>query len=421
MLKALELSGLTPTRNNRSDKEPLVILGGEGLVNPLPFTPFADITVVGDGEEALLKTLAELSDKNSKEAKLQKLTQARIPGVYVSAYPPEIGSFRSAHIKYNQQRYPPGSVVVKDGVSSLVINKGCRYHCGFCQYTHTHGLQQRRFRDLTEHMQLLKNAGAKTLVLISAAASNYFYKDENGVKQTISDIVKAAKELELEPVLSADRPEDAELILQATTPNKVVFAPEASPELRQVVLGKTIAENDLLRAIESSIQHGVPTVNLFAIVGIPGETAGDLNYFVDLSSKIIEMFHQSAVPNPLINLHIMPLLASPYTPLDTAAMVTYSEYMEKVNWVRNQIPIQFRKFINVYPNITETHFMTEVLFKRGDADIGLVFLALFRQLKNGEQVNPDDLRSFLTRQGYNFEDFLSAKTTDDLPRIMSIH
>ncbi|MBI4974185.1 radical SAM protein [Candidatus Roizmanbacteria bacterium] len=422
MMGAIKTSGIEPLGMHRGNTDPLVILGGEGMVNPLPFAPFGDVIVVGDGEEVLL----QVSDAWSRTTGLDRNTRLNfiknldIPGVFVSVFLP-VEPIPAAKLKYNNQRYIPGSSIIRDGNASLVINKGCQHgsECRFCQYGHTHSFQQRRFSDLVEHMRLFKEHGATQISIISAAASGYFYKEAR-TKYSVGNIIDEALSLDLQPILSADRPEDIFRILEHETPDKVLLAPEASPQLRESVLKKTIKEEVLLNAIHAALDKGVPTISLYGIVGIPGETEDDLKYFSDLAQDTLTYAKSKNIPNPKVNLHFMPLLASPHTPLETVQMIPWQTFDEKLETIRNIIPEELRSSINIVQGISELAYLMEILFKRGFQDAGLATFEYYQALQHNP--NTDKIALLLermTKYNINFDVLFASKEKRELPNAVT--
>ena len=55
MLEALDLAGIPLHAADRTDADPLVIVGGHASFNPEPVADFVDAVIVGDGEEAVLR------------------------------------------------------------------------------------------------------------------------------------------------------------------------------------------------------------------------------------------------------------------------------------------------------------------------------------------------------------------------------
>ncbi len=90
MLTALDLAGIPLHARDRTDGDPIVIIGGHASFNPEPVADFIDAAIVGDGEEAVLAVtdiVAEHKAEGSpggREELLMRLAQTG--GVYVPAF-----------------------------------------------------------------------------------------------------------------------------------------------------------------------------------------------------------------------------------------------------------------------------------------------------------------------------------------------
>lgn len=55
MLNAIDLAGIPVRQADRTDTDPIVLIGGHAAFNPEPVADFIDAAVLGDGEEACLE------------------------------------------------------------------------------------------------------------------------------------------------------------------------------------------------------------------------------------------------------------------------------------------------------------------------------------------------------------------------------
>lgn len=123
--------GLPLRRADRTDCDPLVWCGGQGVHNPLPMAPIADVIVVGDAEEPL-PALLRLHDRHSnRRAFLEEA--ANVTGVFVpSVHDRTRDAVRQSvatDITVTLDHYIN---VSHDSTRRLEIARGCRYKCTFC-------------------------------------------------------------------------------------------------------------------------------------------------------------------------------------------------------------------------------------------------------------------------------------------------
>lgn len=115
---------------DRSPSHPLVWAGGQGLHNPCPYSPIADLIVIGDAEDplpALLERWESCPDRGRFLA-----AAANVPGVYV----PSVHGRDSVIVQSVASDIAVSlrSVVEigHDGSRRVEIARGCRSKCAFC-------------------------------------------------------------------------------------------------------------------------------------------------------------------------------------------------------------------------------------------------------------------------------------------------
>jgi len=116
----------------RDKRHPLVWAGGQGLHNPLPMAPVADLIVIGDAEDPLPDLIrAWQRHHGDRDAFLRDA--ANVPGVFVPAHhnPREatIVQAVSSDIGITLRN---DIRVSHDGSRRIEIARGCQYKCAFC-------------------------------------------------------------------------------------------------------------------------------------------------------------------------------------------------------------------------------------------------------------------------------------------------
>ena len=68
IIRLLDVAGLRPLRTERDDTDPVVMVGGPlTSSNPYPLTPFADLIVIGDGEQIVPMVSEALRASETRE------------------------------------------------------------------------------------------------------------------------------------------------------------------------------------------------------------------------------------------------------------------------------------------------------------------------------------------------------------------
>lgn len=123
--------GIPFRRADRNPSHPLVWAGGQGLHNPLPMAPVADLVVIGDAEGPLPTLLALHDATPEREAFLSRA--AAVPGVFVpSIHDPRRDVIEQAVADDISVTLRNDIRVSLDGSRRVEIARGCRYKCTFC-------------------------------------------------------------------------------------------------------------------------------------------------------------------------------------------------------------------------------------------------------------------------------------------------
>ena len=193
----LQMGHIKLLAEERGEKDPFVIIGGPcATFNPEPLAEFADLVVIGEGEETLPKLLRLLEqlrmEKKTRREKL--LAAAQLPGVYVPQfYVPQYdrtGAFTgmehlatvpeiiSRQWVKELDAYPHTSAIISPytefaNMFIVEVARGCGRHCRFCMAGYC--FRRPRNRKLEMLLQDIRQRPENTakVGLMGAAVSDY--------------------------------------------------------------------------------------------------------------------------------------------------------------------------------------------------------------------------------------------------------
>jgi radical SAM superfamily enzyme YgiQ (UPF0313 family) len=189
---------------------------------------------------------------------------------------------------------------------------------------------------------------ARRVGLVGAAVT-----DHPKIREIVRGIVDSGREVGISS-LRADRLDDELVSLLARGGYRTLTTASdgASERLREQILRKT-TEKHLVRAAELAKTHGMKTLKLYEMVGLPGETTEDLDELIRFSRELSKII-------PLA-LGIAPFVAKRNTPLDGTAFAGIREVEGKLERLRKGL----RGKVEVRPTSARWAWVEYVLAQGG--------------------------------------------------------
>ena len=202
ILNMLDLGRIPVKTEERTEKDPFIIVGGPCVYNPEPLADFFDLAVVGEGEEVMVE-LMEAYKKWKREGKpggrqgflrcAVKLKGIYVPSFYDVAYN-EDGTVAAVVANcdaapaavekrvisdMNTVNYPTAPIVpfgeiVHDRIM-LEVFRGCSRGCRFCHAGMVYRPVRERRPELLKELarQLVDNTGYNEISLVSLSTADY--------------------------------------------------------------------------------------------------------------------------------------------------------------------------------------------------------------------------------------------------------
>jgi len=313
LVDCLDLAGIPAFADERAGaagvgtgKVPLVVIGGPlTFSNPIPAAPYADVMLLGESEETLPELVDALRDEPDRAALLAGL--AARPGFYV---PSIHGARLPAVAKAKDDNLPAFSRIRTPNteLSDMFLiepERGCHRGCTYCVMR----------RSTNGGMRLVAPAKVKSLIpndarrvgLVGAAVT-----DHPGLPEILHHIVESGREVGISS-LRADRLDDeiVGLLKRGGYKTLTTASDGASEAMRERIQRKT-KERHLIKAAELARAHGMKSLKLYMMLGLPGETTADID---ELGRFSVELSRIA----PRLVLGIAPFVAKRNTPLDGAA------------------------------------------------------------------------------------------------------
>jgi radical SAM superfamily enzyme YgiQ (UPF0313 family) len=431
-LRMLDRAGLRVRRSERCEDDPLVVVGGMAMINPIPFHDFADVVVVGEGRDTLLEIVGRLLEARRSGADRADVLDAvaDLPGVYVPAnyrivvdedgYVEEFACSRGdgrveANTVLDMTEFPIFSVWTsayacyeQGDYFSVMAAMGCHKKCPFCVVGHVQGAQSGRAITMDEDviLELARERRARYGTnLVKIFFSSAFSPDEgdiksHAIKQLLRRLIAAGFSARVGSLNV--RQADGELfeLLAAVGQREVTFAPETVEELR-ARLGKAYIRDDKLEELAALAgAHGF-SLNVYSLGGLPGETDDHTRAYARLLARL----RRAMGPGGAMFVHYNPAFMKAQTPYQFLGNTRPEEIRRRYALLRAETAELDVDFVSV---IDDPMVYYQPVLALGDLDSGRVLEHLYRR----KRVSEADWRDAFRRLGLDESRYFTAKDPD---------
>jgi radical SAM superfamily enzyme YgiQ (UPF0313 family) len=384
VLTLLRLAGMPVRATERSERHPLVVIGGAvTFVNPEPLALFADVIAAGEGE-ALVPALVEcFKAASSRSEILRGLSSKRgyyVPSHYdveyecngrIARFVPKDGTssppvVQKAALKTTDAVDPPATTIftpdTEFGSRFLIeVVRGCANLCRFCWAGYNY-LPVRAF-PTDRILELARNARTHSsrTGLVSIALC-----DHPDIEQILRSLKDMGYSISPASLRLDDLTPTIVSLLKQSGERTLTIAPETGSDRLRRVINKTVTNDEILDRAELIFSSGLDNLKLYFMIALPSETDEDLVAIRDLTLQLREIMMRYARPRGRVGRivgSVNPLVPKPGTTYQWLPMERSHTIEQKMKRLRSLVS----GIDNVYFNIkSERHSYYQALLSLGD-------------------------------------------------------
>jgi len=445
VLECVDLAGIPVRTADRTDDDPLVLVGGHCAYNPEPLADYVDAAVLGDGEEVVGEITEVVAawkaagggPRADLHRRLATVAGAYVPSLYEATFADgrlqsvrprpeateaiEVVEKRTvadlADWPYPKNQLVPVTEVVHDRLNVEVF-RGCTRGCRFCQA----GMITRPVRERpADQVRTMVSEGLKRTGYDEVALTSLSTADFSGIEQVVADTVAddACGQVSVSlPSLRVDAfTVGIAAEIQKARRTGLTFAPEAGSWRMRQVINKLIREEDLYAAVEAAYSQGWRRMKLYFLTGLPTETDEDTLGILHMARRCVEVGRQH-IRNPSVTVSVGGFVPKPFTPFQWFGQNTETELRRKVGVLRDELKRDTKGYRGVQlkwhdPRATAI----EGLLSRGDRRLGPVVEDVWRSggvfQEWSEHFNLELWTDALERQGLTLEEMVYRHRTED--------
>ena len=384
VLTLLRLAGIPIRAADRTDRDPLVMIGGAvTFVNPEPLAPFADVISAGEGEALIPPLVGAFRNSNGRDQLLRRLVGERgfyVPSFYdvryngdgtIEAFVPKDGTdappvVRKAAIATTEALDPPATTIFTPDTefgSRLLVEvvRGCANLCRFCwagyNYLPVRAFPKDRILQLAERAR----PHSRRIGLVSIALC-----DHPDIEEILTRLVEMGYSISPASLRLDDLTPTILRLLRESGERTITIAPETGSDRLRRVINKTITNDEILAAADLIFATGFENLKLYFMIGIPTETDEDLVAIHDLTRQLHDSMLRHARPRGQIGRivgSVNPLVPKPGTAYQWLPMEDDDSIERKIARMRSLMS----GIDNVYFNVkSERHSFYQALLSLGD-------------------------------------------------------
>jgi radical SAM family uncharacterized protein len=399
ILGMLDLAGIPRTTDERLERGgPLVIAGGPCAFSCEGLASYFDAVVLGDGEAAIVEILEGVRAwKRSHDlraggkARLEFLhwLATHVAGVYVPHFYhvryAESGAVSAIESAYDDLPLPIERAVVRDLDAApyptapvvplvsavhdravLEVMRGCTQGCRFCQAGMIYRpVRERRVETLLDQARNTLAATGFEEVSLSSLSTGDYSRIRELVTTLADELSRNATSISL-PSLRVDT-YSVELAEQVGRIKKtgITFAPETGSERLRAVINKPVRDSDLLDAATEAYRRGWNLIKLYFMIGLPTETAEDLDAIADLIARVSETRRARDGRRGAVNVAVSCFVPKAHTPFQWLGFRPLDSLFESIRALRSRVRSRAGRAIELRFHDPQRSYL-EAVFSRGD-------------------------------------------------------
>jgi len=387
IIRTLDLSGIAPLREERDDRDAIVLIGGPFTSsNPYPLVPFADIIAIGDGEQ-LVPVIAEALRESSTRDEFFDLIDG-MPGVFLPArheHEPRWATAPKELLPAYSQIVTPHSEL--SNMFLVEAQRGCPRPCTFCLARTMYGPNRNNQGD-----ELLDRIPdwAEKVGLVGAALSDFPHTKYVGRKLTERGVKLGVSSIRADTV-----DEELAQILKAGGLRTFTVASDAPSERLRRWLKKGITTEDLLKTAHISRKLGFSGLKVYMMIGLGPETDDDITELIEFTRELAKINR--------IALGISPFVPKRHTPHFADAFAGVKVIEGRLKRIQKEL-----RTVAELRNVSAKWAWVESVVARGGPEVGMAAYAIYKS----ESVA--SWKSALEQVGWT-DEFETNRAVIDLP------
>ncbi|QQO11407.1 TIGR03960 family B12-binding radical SAM protein [Breznakiella homolactica] len=372
VLTMLKSAGIPLHASDRTEDDPIVIMGGPCVSNPLPYSSFIDVFWIGEAEGGFFPLCTELRDMKKNGAPRRELLSriAAHPSVWTRGKARAVRAIDREFSDRNPDAavFPVPSMKVVQHHGSVEIMRGCPNGCRFCHA----GIWYRPMRQKSaavvkaEAEAFITQGGYREISLSSLSTGDYA-----GIGGLVSDLNRSYASRHISFQLPSLKVSSFSLPLlksiSEVRKSGLTFAVETPVDAWQFSINKDVCRENVIAIINEAKGQGFRGAKFYFMIGLPvgGFSASDdsSREEQEIVDFILEVSQRTGMH---FSVNVGTFIPKPHTPYQWAVQLDEETATQKLNFIRSKLKPRGFKVGTHDPFVS----VVEGIISRGDERVG---------------------------------------------------
>ncbi len=372
ILSILKSSGIPLKNLDRGQEDPVIIMGGPCISNPLPFSNHIDVFWIGEAEDEFFQLIEKLKTLKQTGASRQDLLSEMTSHPHVwtkgkeSARRARDGDFSTRLPRAPVFPVPNMKVIQHHG--AVEIMRGCPNGCRFCHAGIWYRpMRQKKPSVITAEVESFVSQGGYREISLSSLSTGDYADIDTLVKSLNRDFAPRHISFQLPSLKISTFSLTLLKSVSEVRKSGLTFAVETPVDAWQLSINKDVCRENVVEIINEAKKQGFRSAKFYFMVGLP---VGDYNNGYrgngeekEMVDFILDIHQKTKMP---MNINVGVFIPKPHTPYQWVPQISEEEALEKISYIRNELKPRGFKFNTHSPFIS----IIESIISRGDERVG---------------------------------------------------
>jgi len=413
ILSILETGQIPIDKEDRAEKDPVVIAGGPAITNPIPFGSFLDAVYLGEAEKDFYDLIKIISKAKTHGADRQSILNILTESPYIWTETKSKTVKRSIWQGFNSKvsgLIPVSSIATVQDNGIIEIMRGCPNSCRFCHAASFYRPYRQKNIDfiLNEVDFLVNKCGYNELTLSSLSSGDYRDLDTL-IKRLNSEYEQHNVSFSLPSLRINSFTLPLLKELSKVRRSGLTFAIETPDELWRKSINKEVDPQKIIEILKEAKEMGWKLAKFYFMIGLPGTDR--LTEADKIASYIEEIQKKTGMK---LNINVGTFIPKAHTPFQWSSQLKEYEAYHDMRNLKNH----FKRNGNVKLSYQSTNVSyIEGIISRGDRRVGDIILNAYQdgaRLDAWEEYFDMSIwKNAIDKAGWNVEEEITREKSID--------